>query len=162
MSSRPTAPPNLPPTEIGSPHGSPAPVDPLAAGEATSAAGDEALRVALRRMPPDGSAAALEALQARVLAQWEAQPGARPQWAPSPSIPAAAGGAWPVGGGHAAGSALGATGPWGRRLSGRWWAATALVAVVVGALLWWQQRPDPVLEELMRLDVLSQMAAGEM
>lgn len=34
------------------------------------------------------------------------------------------------------------------------------LAVIAGG--WWLQRPDPVLQELMQVDVLSQLAAGQL
>jgi hypothetical protein len=39
--------------------------------------------------------------------------------------------------------------------------AIALTGPAVVAALWWWQRPDPVLEEPMHIDVLSHMAAGQ-
>jgi hypothetical protein len=39
---------------------------------------------------------------------------------------------------------------------------TGLLVIAVIAAWMWATRPDPALDELMRLDVLSQMAAGEM
>ncbi len=43
----------------------------------------------------------------------------------------------------------------------RWALSGALLLATIAAWIW-SSRPDPVLEELMRLDVLSQMTAGEM
>jgi hypothetical protein len=54
----------------------------------------------------------------------------------------------------------------GRRSSGSpggWWrlAASGVLAVVMLGGWLWVNRPDPALEELVRLDVLSQIAAGD-
>ena len=40
--------------------------------------------------------------------------------------------------------------------------AAVAITAAVGLKLWHQQSHDPVLEELMKIDVLSQMAVGEM
>jgi hypothetical protein len=119
-----------------------------------AAAADHALRVALRDLPPAVDPPVLAALQERVLAQWREQVGnvavARPG-AAAHSTPGGASSAGVLGlvGGRPGGG-------WGRGL------AIALTGLAVVAALWWWQRPDPVLEELMRIDVLSQMAAGQM
>lgn len=63
------------------------------------------------------------------------------------------------------GGAAGAASILGLRASRhRWWVGltTGLLACVVIATAIWVQRPDPILEELMQPDVLSQMAIGEM
>ena len=85
-----------------------------------------------------------DALQARVIAQWQQRhPVTDSAWATA---------------GHAA-SARGSA-PQRRRL---WWAASALVlAAVLITVAPWQPRPDPALEELMQLDVLSLMSMGAM
>jgi hypothetical protein len=111
-------------------------------------------------LPPDLDPPPAD-LQARVLAQWRAQGAASRARAgvhvhelaepilvtggPDGGRDGAPGG-WPGGGSHGHGR--------------RWVLGLAALAVV--ALLWWWQRPDPVLEELMRIDVLSQIAVGEM
>ncbi|WP_342129008.1 hypothetical protein [Hydrogenophaga sp. OTU3427] len=103
-----------------------------------------ALRQSLHRAdaaPAESDAdAAAEALQQRVLAQWQ-QRHAHLHTHP----------AWAVAGGS--------TG--GRRPATRWWlAGTLLVVLALG--LAWSQRPDPTLEELLQPDVLSQMGLGEL
>lgn len=94
---------------------------------------DEALRRALRA--PLQEAPPSEALQARVLAQWQQR--------------------------HAQAGSARHTGPgllaWAPR---RWLGLAALSASLM--VLAWCSRPDPGLDELMQLDVLSQMAIGEM
>lgn len=91
-------------------------------------------------LTPD--AAEVASLNERVMAQWRQQQGADT---------AHAEGAGPV-----------------RALSGRQglrpWLIGATALVLGGALTLglWLQRPDPAMEELLQLDVLSQMAAGEM
>ena len=107
----------------------------------TSADDDSALRQQLRALTPPQ--APMDALGDRVLARWrELHPEATPQ---------------PIG--HA-GSALLLAAHTHRR---RWLGATAALlmsAVVVTA--WWLQRPDPMVDELMQADVLSQMAIDEL
>jgi hypothetical protein len=53
------------------------------------------------------------------------------------------------------------TGP--RHRSGGWWrlVAASVATLALVASWWWVNRPDPVLEELLRVDVLSMIAAGE-
>ncbi len=104
---------------------------------------DERLREALRGLPPPADAARLEGLSARVLAQWRTQHGGDATEA-----------------GDARGPAASLIGRRGRRPL--WIVATGLLASVAIVLGVWLKRPDPVLEELMQPDVLSQMAAGEM
>lgn len=88
-----------------------------------------ALRASLQEPPPS------EALQARVLAQWQQR--------------------------HArAGSALRA-GPGLLAWAPRRWLGLAALSVSLMVLAWCS-RPDPGLDELMQLDVLSQIAIGEM
>ena len=107
-------------------------------------ADDEALRLALRELPPSlagAEADVLGALSARVLAQWAERHG-------NPNTHAQPGGA-----------VLAMPRPWRRRL----WVGTAgLAAAAVVATAVLVTRPDPALEELMQPDVLSQMAIGEM
>ena len=100
---------------------------------------DEALRQALRAglHAADGSR---EALQARVLAQW------RQRHAPLSAearLASAGGQDWPA------------------SRQRRWLGAAALAASLLLALAWCG-RPDPALDELMQLDVLSQIAIGEL
>ncbi len=117
-------------------------------------ADDHALRAALRDLPPAVDPLPLAALQDRVLAQWREQVG-RAALARPATV------AHGMQGGVSSAGVLGVAG--GRPGTGRGrWLAIALAGVAVVAALWWWQRPDPVLEELMRIDVLSQMAAGQM
>lgn len=98
---------------------------------------DQALRAALREaLPCDDDA---DALQARVLAQWRQRhpPDGRP-----------------------VGVGAGLLGLRGH--PGRWLGAAALAGGMALALAWCSVRPDPAMEELMQLDVLSQIAIGEM
>lgn len=95
---------------------------------------DAALQQALKALP---ELMDTQALQQRVLASWQAQ---------HPTAPAL---------------------PWGGVLAlgapRRWLLGSATLALGLGlAVGLWLQRPDPVLQELLQLDVLSQMAAGEM
>ena len=120
------------------------PAHPPTVDDAATAAADLHLRQALRSLPPPLGAAQLAALQARVLAQWP-------------------GGAAP---GAAQPQATGLVRP-GRQprlvLPRRGWvlACGLLLGVSLAAGLW-LKRPDPVLEELLQPDVLSQMAIGQM
>lgn len=105
---------------------------------------DDALKQALRRLPPAGDPARLAALEQRVLAQWQASHAA----ATAPLAQASG----PL-------RHLVLAGP-GRR---RWWfGSVALLGGAALALGLWLRQPDPALEELLQPDVLSQMAAGEM
>ncbi len=107
---------------------------------------DAQLRQQLRAITPPADAS--EALAARVMAQWID----RPSQSLAHGSPAAA-----------AASASASTA--GRRATRqRWWAAaTAGVAAgAVVAITLWVQPADPLLDELMQTDVLSQMAIGEM
>lgn len=108
---------------------------------------DDRLRSQLRALPP-ASAAEVEALTVRVLAQWSERHGRIAATAPQH-----------LGGALAALSATGS-----RRSQRRLWAGltTGLVACAVIAMVVWVQQPDPALDELMQADVLSQMAIGEM
>lgn len=108
---------------------------------------DDSLRARLRqaldhsaRHDADGS----DALQARVMAQWQQRhPLGDTAWATAGPAAAAR-----------------ANAPQRRRL---WWAAGALVlASVLIVLAPWQPKPDPALDELMQLDVLSLMSMGAM
>jgi len=84
----------------------------------------------------------LSGLNERIIAQWQERHGV-----PEPVVA----GRGPV-------LALG--GRWGRHPL--WIVALGLLASAAIVLGVWLQRPDPVLEELMQLDVLSQMAAGQL
>lgn len=105
---------------------------------ATPSDQDQALRASLQRSWVSGDdLPGCEALQERVLAQWQQRhPGAEFALA---------------GGPHAS---TGFRAP-------RWVLPVLLLAISLSLLGWWN-RPDPALEELMQLDVLSQMALGEM
>ena len=102
------------------------------------ASSDETLRTTLQSgLAGASDQATSQALQERVLAQWQ-QRHAAPELALA-------------GGPHSA---------WGFRAQK--WATPVLLLAISLALLGWWNRPDPTLEELMQLDVLSQMALGEM
>ncbi|MFM9917722.1 MAG: hypothetical protein ACKVOX_18120 [Rhizobacter sp.] len=105
---------------------------------------DEHLRSRIRALQPP--AGAVDALGARVLAQWSERQG-RPAGAPQYFGERAG----------AVGVGLGTS----RR---RMWAGltTGLVACAVIASIVWVQRPDSSIDDLMQADVLSQMAIGEM
>lgn len=100
---------------------------------------DHDLRQALRQ---GASSADSEALQARVLAQWQQQ--ARPSR---------------DGATQRVGAAQLALARW-RDHPLRWWLPAALLGSAL--LLAWCARPDPGLQELMQPDVLSQIAIGEL
>ena len=107
-------------------------------------AADRALRLQLRALKP--SAAKADALGDHVLAQW------RELQSESASEAAQLT--------HAGTAALS-----GGRPTRRWrWVGvtTGLLVGAVIATVMWTQRPDPVLDELMQADVLSQMAIGEL
>jgi len=106
--------------------------------EATDAA-DATLRAALQALPM-ADAASVDALSARVMAQWQQRRG---------HTGAAV---------HQGGQTLAAR-LWQRRL---WVGSASLVAVAAVATAVLVTRPDPSIEELMQPDVLSQMAIGEM
>ncbi len=112
------------------------------------AVADDALRMRLREALQPHTPA-VDALSARVLAQWNEQ------HADPVVATARLGGS----GAAAAAAVLGV-----RASRRRWWAGvtTGLLGCVVVAALVWLQRPDPALEELMQTDVLSQMAIDEM
>ena len=119
-------------------------------GKSAEAARDQALRQSLRELPCTAEPAQLAALEARVLAQWEASH-------PAP--------------GRAAGRSgvLAAPSPRGW-LKQRWVRVSGLVCGVALSMLLAQGLglripglgSDPALDELMQMDVLSQMAIGEM
>jgi hypothetical protein len=119
-----------------------------AAGDAGGAPPDLDLdlKQRLQALPPSVDAERLAALQQRVLDHWQATVGAAA--AEVRTAPVAQGVRW-----------LTLIGAAPRR---RWALAGGLalgLTVAVGA---WMHRPDPVMEELLHPDVLSQMAAGEM
>lgn len=100
---------------------------------------DDALRERLRSGLTGTSRMDSEALQDRVLAQWQQRhPVAEPALATAGGVAS-----------HSARRPL-------------WRVASALVLVGALAVVASWTRPDPVMEELMQLDVLSQMAMGEM
>jgi hypothetical protein len=107
------------------------------------AAPDADLRGSLRHALQDQAGrtphAEHSALQDRVMAQWQQR---HPQ--AELALAGAAHSGWRLGAVH------------------RGWVVVALALAVVVALTVWVNRPDPVLEELMQLDVLSQIALGEM
>jgi hypothetical protein len=107
-------------------------------------ADDQALRLTLRALKPP--AAAVDALSDQVLAQWRELHGEAELAPPTPSRSGAA----TLRGGHT-----------GRRW--RWVGVSTglLIGAVIVAVMW-AQRPDPILDELMQADVLSQMAIGEL
>lgn len=121
------------------------PPDPLHDPHATShrTVADLPLQQALRALPVPAEPQRLEALQQRVLAQWQA--------AHAPAEVSLRQGA----GGRGLALAGG-----GRR---RWLLGSGMVlgglALVLGL---WMRQPDPALDELLQPDVLSQMAIGEM
>lgn len=119
---------------------------PLQAGDAP----DDRLRQALHALPPDpvfDDPRAEADLERRILAGWSARRAAMAATVPQ-SVGAADG-----------------TGAGGWRTGGRTPQAWRLVAaglVALAAIGAWigLPRPDPTIDELMRLDVLSQIAAG--
>ena len=102
----------------------------------------KALREALQppATPPD---AAAQALQARVLADWHAR---------TRSAPAVLGG----------GGGAGSLGGWLHALPGWLGAAALAVLLSLGYTLWQRHGVDASVEELSQVDVLSQLAVGEM
>jgi hypothetical protein len=129
----------------------------IAAGNASGSRDDAALRQSIAALPPAAGAQRLEALQDRVMAQWREAMAAAPALGSS----VATGDTGTVHSGPG-GATLGRRGS-GPGVPRMVWLglATAAICVAVGLKLWPQQR-DPVLEELMKVDVLSQMSAGEM
>ena len=103
---------------------------------------DQDLRARLRNGLGSAGTSDSEALEARVLAQW------RQRHATSSPVVASA-----------ASMALRAPGPARRPL---WLASGALLAAALLLTLATWQRPDPGIDELMQLDVLSEMALGAM
>lgn len=104
---------------------------------------DEALRHALRaeaRLPAGDS----QALQQRVLAQWQLR---HPQTQRAAQLGLASAGA--------------AASGWSPLAQPRRWLGLAAVAGTLMVLAWCT-RPDPLLDELMQPDVLSQIAIGEL
>ena len=100
---------------------------------------DDTLRERLRSGLTGTSRMDSEALQDRVLAQWQQRhPVAEPALATAGGVAS-----------HSARRPL-------------WRVACAVVLVGALAVVASWTRPDPVMEELMQLDVLSQMAMGEM
>jgi hypothetical protein len=126
-------------------------------------ADDRDLRAALQALPPDVDTALLRSLEQRVLGEWAEQVVPALRAAGGSAGGAERGGERACGAGvavlgHGSGPGPG-PGPGFGRL--RWLVVALTIVGVIGALLW-LQRPDPVLDELLRVDVLSQMAAGEM
>ena len=124
-------------------------------------ADDAALRNAIRALPPAIGTERLEALRHRVLAQWrQTAPTARPAATQDAlvhgdaSVQFGPNGATLVRGGGKGG------GPGLARMV--WLGLTAVAITLAIGLKMWQQAHDPVLDELIKIDVLSQMAAGEM
>ncbi len=103
---------------------------------------DLALRARLRTALDAGTNANTDALEERVLAQW------RQRHAATDTVLASAGGA-----------ALQAPGR-GRRPLWLVSGAVLVTALLITVVTW--QRHDPAMDELMQLDVLSEMAWGEM
>lgn len=106
-------------------------------------AADARLQALLRSLPPPDAATDLGALNARVLAQWQERHGPVAHQAD----------------GAAAVAVLAAR--QGAR-AGWWITVSGLAAGLALGLGVWLQAPDPVLEDLLQPDVLSQMAVGEM
>jgi hypothetical protein len=103
---------------------------------------DARLQSALRALPLPTESADLNGLNERIMAQWQERHGV-----PEPVV-------------AGRGPALALAGRWGRHPM--WIVALGLLASAAIVLGVWLQRPDPVLEELMQPDVLSQMAAGQL
>ena len=103
---------------------------------------DPSLKRALQALPAAAAGAELDALGQRVLYDWHARQ------ASGDAVQAAT----------APGATLGAR-LWQRRV---WVGSAGLAAVAVVATAVLVTRPDPVLDELMQPDVLSEMAIGEM
>ena len=122
-------------------------------------ADDTALRHAIRALPPSVGADRLEALQNRVLAQWRGTAGAT---RPATQDALANGNASVEFGPNGATLVRGDKGG-GPGLPRMVWLGLAAVAITAAiGLKQWAPAHDPVLDELMKIDVLSQMAAGEM
>lgn len=94
---------------------------------------DHQLREALARLPRPADTATTEGLQQRALAAWHSTVGTPPRR-----------------GGWAAGV-----------LQRRWMLGGAGLAMGMLAVGLWVTRPDPVLQELLQPDVLSQIAADQ-
>ena len=106
---------------------------------------DRALKQALSALPPPVDSVRIEALNRRVLAQWQEARGAVAR--PATGMAGGARGWLALHGGWRSRWMVGATG------------LAVGLALVVGT---WLRSSDPALEELLQPDVLSQMAAGEM
>jgi hypothetical protein len=104
---------------------------------------DRALQQALAALPPQVDPARMEALNRRVMTQWQEARGAAAE-------PVAA---------HGMRGWLALHGGW----RSRWLAGATGLALGLALLAGtWLRSSDPALDELMQPDVLSQMAAGEM
>ena len=104
---------------------------------------DLLLQQALRSLPSPLNATRLDALQARVLAQWQV---GEHRTAPGSTLFGVRGRTWALLARPRRGSVL----------------ASGLFVGVSLATVLWLQRPDPVLDDLLQPDVLSQLAIGAM
>jgi type VI protein secretion system component VasF len=102
---------------------------------------DAALRQALQQSLQDTPAADHTALQDRVMAQWQQRhPAAAPALAGAHGV-------------HLSGDRAGRLG---------WWLLAGGLVLAAALALGWANRSDPVLDELMQPDVLSQIGLGEL